>query len=352
MITRRTFGIAGAATLAGVAAGTPLRASAQAAPDVAGLQGADRTQRLIDGAKREGTISIYASMPVEDMQVITAAFEQKYGVKATIWRASSENLLQRVVTEARARRFEVDIVETNGPELEALHRERILVPVRSPLLTELLPAAVQSHGEWVGTRLNVYALAYNTNLVKKEELPNSWAGFVDAKWRGRLGIEAENWDWFAAVVSKLGEEQGLRIFREIVAGPGISIRRGHTLLSNLVASGEVPLALTIYDYRGEQLRASGAPVDFYYIQPTPARVNGVAMHRAAPRPHAAALFYDFMLSDAQDILAQRGFSPTNIKRKPLPAGLDINIINSAQMLAEGQKWQALWRDTVTRGARG
>jgi ABC-type antimicrobial peptide transport system permease subunit len=54
----------------------------------------------------------------------------------------------------------------------------------------------------------------------------------------------------------------------------------------------------------------------------------------------------------QDILAQRGFSPTNIKRKPLPAGLDINIINSAQMLAEGQKWQALWRDTVTRGARG
>ncbi len=352
MITRRTFAVAGAATLAGLAAGSPIRAFAQAAPDVAALQGADRTQRLIDGAKREGTISIYASMPVEDMQVITAAFEQKYGVKATIWRASSENLLQRVVTEARARRFEVDIIETNGPELEALHRERILVPVRSPLLSELLPAAVQQHGEWVGTRLNVYALAYNTSLVKKEELPNSWAGFVDAKWRGRLGIEAENWDWFAAVVSKLGEEQGLRIFREIVAGPGISIRRGHTLLSNLVASGEVPLALTIYDYRGEQLRSSGAPVDYYYIQPTPARVNGVAMHRAAPRPHAAALFYDFMLSDAQDILAQRGFSPTNVKRKPLPAGLDINIINSAQMLVEGQKWQNLWRDTVTRGARG
>jgi iron(III) transport system substrate-binding protein len=352
MITRRTFGIAGAATLAGVAAGTPLRASAQAAPDVAGLQGADRTQRLIDGAKREGTISIYASMPVEDMQVITAAFEQKYGVKAVIWRASSENLLQRVVTEARARRFDVDVIETNGPELEALHRERVLVPVRSPLLSELLPAAVQQHGEWVGTRLNVYALAYNTGLVKKEELPNSWAGFTDPKWKGRLGIEAENWDWFAAVVSTLGEEQGLKVFRDIVAANGISIRRGHTLLSNLVASGEVPLALTIYDYRGGQLRASGAPVDFYYIQPTPARVNGVAMHRAAPRPYSAALFYDFMLSDAQDILAERGFSPTNVKRKPLPAGLDINIINSAQMLNEGQKWQGLWRDTVLRGARG
>ena len=101
-------------------------AAQPSAAEIAGLQGADRTQRLVEGAKKEGTLTLYTSAQTTDMGPVTAAFEKKYGVKVNIWRAGSEAILQRAVTEARGRRYEVDIFETNGPELEALHREQIL----------------------------------------------------------------------------------------------------------------------------------------------------------------------------------------------------------------------------------
>jgi len=93
-------------------------AHAQAPADsskIAQMQGADRQQRLVEGAKKEGELTLYTSAPVDDVAVLTAAFEKKYGVKVKVWRAGSEKVMQRAVTEARAGRFDVDIVDTNGP---------------------------------------------------------------------------------------------------------------------------------------------------------------------------------------------------------------------------------------------
>ena len=118
-----------------VAAAALLAAPARGeGPALATYQGADRLARLIEGAKREGEVTIYTSTPVEDIKVLTDAFERKYGVRTKVWRASSEKVLQRGVAEARAGRFDVDVFETNGPELEALVRERLLTPGWSPAL--------------------------------------------------------------------------------------------------------------------------------------------------------------------------------------------------------------------------
>src|SRR5690606_37822180 len=103
----------------------------------------------------------------------------------------------------------------------------------------------------------------------------------------------------------LGEKEGLQLFRDIVAKNGLSVRKGHTLLTNLVASGEVPLSLTVYNYKAEQLKNKGAPIDWFTISPAIARANGVAMAKGAPHPNAAVLFFDFMLSDGQEILLKR-----------------------------------------------
>src|SRR5437867_2845392 len=119
--------------------------------------------------------------------------------------------------------------------------------VKSPHLADLIPAAIRPHGEWVGTRLNVFALAYNTRLVRKQDLPKSYEDLAHPRWKGKLGIEADDADWLAGVFAQLGEARGVRVFREIVAANGISVRRGHTLLTQLVVSGEVPLALTLVD---------------------------------------------------------------------------------------------------------
>jgi len=218
---------------------------------LATYDGADRLERIVQAAKREGEVTIYTSTPVDDIKVLTDAFERKYGVKTKVWRASSEKVLQRGVVEARAGRHDVDVFDTNGPELEALVREKILEPVRSPLAADLVPEAVFAHRAWIGTRLVIFAIAYNTTLVKKAELPSTYEGFADKRWKGRLAIEAEDSDWFATVSGLLGEASADRIFRTIVRNNGVSVRKGHTLLANLVASGEVPLALTVYNYKAE-----------------------------------------------------------------------------------------------------
>src|SRR3981189_1474353 len=255
----RAFACAAAAASALFLAAGP--SAAQARPfasleEMASYQGADRTQRLVEGAKKEGTLSMYTSAQSDDMGALVAAFEKKYGIKVSMWRTSSEKVLQRAVTEARANRFAVDVLETNGPELESMHREKILQKVASPHHADLIAPALRPHGEWVGTRLNVFVQAYNTNLVKKEELPKSWEDMLHPKWKGRLGIEAEDVDWFAMVIKEIGEDKGLTLFRAIVARNGLSVRRGHTLLAGLVASGEGPFALTVYNHNADKLKQS------------------------------------------------------------------------------------------------
>src|ERR1700759_1989050 len=105
------------------------RAQAPAVADIAAYAGADRTERLAAGAHREGTLTLYSSAPTEDTGAVIAAFEAKYGVKVRLWRGGSEAILTRAINESRSGRFDVDAIETAGPEMEALTREKLLTPL-------------------------------------------------------------------------------------------------------------------------------------------------------------------------------------------------------------------------------
>jgi ABC-type Fe3+ transport system substrate-binding protein len=324
-------------------------ATAVAAQQPATYEGADREARLIAGAKKEGELVMYTSGQADDFNVLAKAFEQKYGVKVTMWRAGSEKVLQRALTEARGGRFAVDVVETNGPELEMLQREGLEQAVKSPHLADIIPAAKQPHGEWVGTRLNVYALAYNTKAVKKDELPKSWDDLANPRWKGRLGIEADDSEWLAGLAAQFGEAHVVQLFKDIVQKNGISVRRGHTLLTQLVVSGEVPLALTVYNYKAEQFKNEGAPIEWFVIGKAVARPNGVAVMKRAPHPHAAVLWYDYELSEeAQRLLAKRDFVPTNRKVATPLNKVPLLVVDPKVMLDEQAKWTKLYEELFLR----
>ena len=336
--------------VAGCGQGAPERASAVSADEVALYEGPDRLQRLIDGAKTEGQITIYTSAQTSDLGPVVEAFERKYGITASLWRAGSEAVLNRALQENRAGRHTVDVVETNGPELESLHREGLLQRVTSPRHANLIAPAIRPHGEWVGTRLNVFVQAYNTNLVTEEELPRTWPDLLDPKWKGRLGIEAEDSDWLAGVLGEIGEEQGRQLFEDIVATNGVSTRKGHTLLTQLVVSGEVPLALTVYNYKAEQLKREGAPIDWFTIGNAIARPNGVGVVRTAPHPHAATLFYDFELSEeGQQIIATRDFVPTSKTIDTPLSKVPMTFVDARVSIDEYDKWQNLYTDLFGAG---
>jgi iron(III) transport system substrate-binding protein len=320
-------------------------------PDIAAYEGPDREKRLVEGAKKEGELMFYSSIPVEDVAVLTAAFDKKYGVKVKVWRGDSEGLLQRIINEAKARRNDVDVMVASASALEPLYRERLLNAVKSPYLNDLIPESIAKHREWASVYLNTFVQAFNTNLVQKEALPTTYRDLLKPEWRGKLGVEAEDYDWFAQVVLGLGEAEGLKLFRDIVATNGMSVRKGHTLLANLVAAGEVPMALTVYGFSAEQLKKKGAPLDWFIIPPLIARPTAAGVARNAPHPHAAVLFYDFLISDAQPILASRSFvSPSRKVESPFTKG-PLELIDSAEMLDQSQKWQDLYQRTIIAPSR-
>src|SRR5258708_27150514 len=152
-------------------------AAAQAPPDLAAiarLQGEARTKALVEGARKEGEVMVYHSSQTEDLKPVFDAFTQKYGVKVRDWRSSSENVVQRIVSEGRAGRREVDLVGNNAPEMEALHRAKMLLAMDSPHFPYPTPGTLPAHREWATSTMDVFVQAFNTEKVKREELPKSF----------------------------------------------------------------------------------------------------------------------------------------------------------------------------------
>jgi len=321
-------------------------AYAQTAPNDAVYlyRGADRDQKLVERARQEGSVTFYTSMATTESIPLSKAFEKKYGVKVELWRATSDKVVQRAVTEARGRRFNLDFVETNGPELEMLAREKLLSEFFSPYIADLPAAAVPSHKLWISDRLNLYVVAYNTNKVRREELPKTYEGFLDAKWKGRLGVEATDSEWLGTIVKLWGQERGMRFFRGL-AEMKPDVRKGHVLFSELIAAGEVSTGLTVYASNAESMKRRGGPIDWAAIEPIVARPQALGVARNAPHPHAALLLADFILSpEGQELLLSMGRVPVSTKVKSPFSSLKYTLIDPVTVLDESGKWEKIWND--------
>jgi iron(III) transport system substrate-binding protein len=311
--------------------------------------GPDRAEKLLAAAKKEGSLTFYTAIAENDLRPLQADFEKKTGIKLNVWRAGSDKVLQRAITETAAKRYEVDVIHMGAHQMEALHREKVLQPVTSPLFKEMIKDAVAPHREWASIMLVVWVQVYNTKLIQKADLPKSYQDLLDPKWKGKLGIEADDSDWFASVVRQLGEAKGVKLFQDIVATNGISVRTGHTLLSNMVAAGEVPLALTIYNYIPESAKKKGAPLDWFVIEPAIARANAVGVAAHAPHPNAAMVFYDYLLSaDAQKILVGLGYIPTNATVSSPLQNTRITLEDPVLTLDQMDKWTKIYNDLFKR----
>jgi len=312
-------------------------------------QGADREQRIVEAAKKEKQAVVYTSLNLKDSVPITQAFEKKYGVKIELWRSSSEKVLQRAVTEARAGRFSVDAFELNGPEMEALYREGLLEEFWSPHFKSLPPAAFPKHRHYAADRFNFFTIAYNTNLVKPDEVPNRYEDLLHPRWVGKIGIEGSDEDWFASIVKHMGEAKGLAFFRKL-AEMKPQIRTGHTLMAELVAAGEIPLVATIYNHNAERLLVNGAPIKWKALDPTFGRPNAVAVAKRAQRPNAALLFVDFMISpEGQNLIKARNRVPASTAVESNLNKMPFQMIDPVIVLDEQEKWEKIWSELFLKG---
>ncbi len=318
-----------------------------------GLSGQERKSQLVKLAEEEGALSIYTSNT--DIDALIEDFEDTYDIDVSVYRGDSESVLQRVLEEQSAQFYGNDVFETNALELDIANKEGLLAPYQSELRQTVRPEADAKN--WIGTRLNLFVVSYNTDNVSAEELPQSIEGFADPKWDGRISMEIEDMDWFATlhehlVSQGMSEQEATDLFRRIAGNA--KIVKGHTVQAELLAAGQFDVALSTYSHSVDELEAEGAPVTWRTglrepIQPLVTRPNGIGLMRTATNPAAAVLFSDYELQHGQDVFADEfriGAVPSG--DDPL-AGLETLSVDTEGLLATNEKWSKLYEDVVQGG---
>ena len=172
---------------------------------------------------------------------------------------------------------------------------------------------------------------------------------MQPRFAGKIGIEAGDSDWFAAMVKSMGEEKGMAFFRRL-AETRPQIRIGHSLMAELLSSGEVAIAVSIYNHNVERMIARGAPVRWKAVVPTMGRPNCIGVARNAPHPHAGLLFADFMLSlQGQTLLQEHNRVPASLAVDTPLNKFPFEMIDPVITLDEAGKWDKLWSQLFLAG---
>jgi iron(III) transport system substrate-binding protein len=319
--------------------------------ELEGLSPEQRRDELIKMAADEGgQVSVYGSTNLDEMGPIIDEFEDATDITVNYYRANSEDVLQRLIEEARANFRGVDVVNTNGPEMTIIDREGLFAPFQTPASEDITPEGVNE--TWIWMYINTFTPAWNTDEISPSEAPKSWQDVL-TKYKGQLAMEASDVDWFATLVKFFVEEEGMteeeavNLFKQAAAG-GVIVD-GHTLMTELLAAGEFGIAASPYLHRVLQLKGDGAKIEWEpAIEPLVARPNGIAIHSAAKNVASAMLFSEYVLTDAQGMLIELDRQPasTAVEGGGLPTAYENILVDVEAVVDDFEKWSDLYDEVV------
>lgn len=272
---------------------------------------ANNHDALIEGAKKERELTLYTSMTVDQAQKLNDTFRAKYPfLQINMFRAVGERLLTKIMTEAQAGRFEFDVVQSAETQAYFLKKRNLLGRYQSPEAKNLQKGFADGEGYWAAIYMMPNVIAYNTRMVKRNEVPVSDEDLLNPKWRGKIGMDHTKPEWFSWKVKRMGQEKGLAYMKKLGAQE-FRLYSGLTIITGLLAAGEFPLVLNTYVHNAEDSKRKGAPVDWVAQDPVFTKFQPIGVGAKAPHPNAAKLFVDFMLGDeGQKIIASFGRVPT------------------------------------------
>lgn len=267
--------------------------------ELASYSGADRARVLIEGAKQEGKVSWYTTLAANQNKQIAKAFETKYpGVRVETFRTGSGALIERVLTEAKARRHLVDVIETTLPGLMTFRDNQLLMPYTSPQLAGYPEDSKEKNPKnlfyWTIVRESFVGFAYNTNIISGADVPKNFDGLLKPALRDKMAMPGDETGarMIGAILKAKGEafvkklkEQNIRL--HMIAG---------SALTQLVATGEVPASPSQFYSATHVAIKAGAPLAWVPMDLVVSSAGGAAVYANAQRPHAALLFVDYLLS--------------------------------------------------------
>jgi iron(III) transport system substrate-binding protein len=255
------------------------------------------------GGGGDGTLTIYSGRDQEIVEPLLERFRRASGIELAVRYGDSAELAATIAEEGGNSPADVFFAQDAG-SLGAVADEGLLAPLPERLLERVPPAFRDPDGRWVGTSGRVRVVAYNTEALSEEELPDSVLDLADPRWRGRIGIAPTNASFQAFVTAlrlSLGEERTRDWLEALKANRPKRYERNLPILEAL-AAGEIEVGLTnhYYLYILEQERPD-APVANHFLRPGDpgalVNVAGVGILESAGEREEAERFVEFLLSE-------------------------------------------------------
>jgi iron(III) transport system substrate-binding protein len=281
------------------------------------------TPALIEAAKKEGKIVYYTSVDLPLAEKIAKAFEAKYpGVAVRVERTGAERVFQRIGQEYGSRIHAVDVVNSSdASHFIVWKRDGILQPYVPEDVAKFYPADhKEADGLYASFRIGLCIIAYNTNLVKKEDAPKSFADLLDPKWTGKI-LKAHP-GYSGTIMTATFEMQrdlGWDYLEKLAKQKVMQLQSSADPPKKL-ALGERAVQADGNEYNIFQIKETGGPVEpVYATEGTPLVVGPNGIFKEAPNPNAARLFQSFCFSGEcqqliSDVGGQRSMHP-QVKEK-------------------------------------
>src|SRR5262245_22288503 len=273
--------------------------------------------KLVEAAKKEGEVTYYTTMTVDQSKDVVERFEKKYPfLKVSLFRTGGGPLLNKILTEARGGRFAWDVVVGRGEMVIPLTERKLIASYHSPETKMIDSQLVDKDGLWTAYYVNGYVLGWNTKVVKSQDVPKTYEALLDPKWKGgKISVDTEAYGMLEGLKGAWGAEKAVNFFKRLAAQDPV-VKRGNTERVQLAVAGEYALILA-YNQTIQRMTSRGAPIDWLPLEPVVTQVNPVMLGSKAPHPNAARLFYDFILSkEGQEML--RGMQRIPVRKDVEP----------------------------------
>jgi len=272
--------------------------------------------RVVEGAKKEREVVWYTTTALETSKKMSDLFQAKYPfLNVVLYRTGVGALTSRILLEARAGKHEWDVVGGGGELFVPLMEAKLIAQYRSAEAKMIDDDLVDRNGYWTAYTATPFVLGFNTNMVKKQDVPKNYDALLDPKWKGKnIGVDASA-GVLHALMPSWGKEKAIAYFRQLAA-QGPTPIDGTSIIAQLLSAGEFPLAFgSAHLY--ELLNRKGAPVDWLPLEPVVTRVVPTMLGAKPRHPNAARLFYDFLVAkEGQGII--RLFNRIPVRRDVLP----------------------------------
>lgn len=249
------------------------------------------------------TLTIYSGREEELVAPLIEQFEQETGTDVEVRYGDSAELAATIAEEGDGSPADVFFAQDPG-SLGAVSAEGLLAELPAALLERVSERFRDPEGRWVGTSGRSRVIAYNTEELSENDVPDSVFDLTDPRWEGRVGVAPTNASFQAFVTAmRLQEgEEKTRAWLEDLKANGVRFYEKNTPIVEAVASGEIDLGLVnhyyLYLVKEEQ---PGAPVANHFLpgDDPGALVSaaGVGVLDSTDDREDAEGFVEFLLSD-------------------------------------------------------